>query len=120
MGDLSASFSRIEFACGCGCGFDTVDTETLEILEIIRNHYDAPVRINSASRCVAHNKSVGGGVNSQHLVCRAVDIDVDGVPAEKVANYIDSLFPDKYGLGRYDNFTHVDSRSQKARWDKRT
>ena len=24
------------------------------------------------------------------------------------------------GLGRYDTFTHIDSRGSKARWDKRT
>ena len=116
MGDLSAHFSRHEFACGCGCGFDTVDSETLVVAEVIRDHYDAKIKINSACRCVAHNALVGGGVKSQHLVARAIDIEVDGVPAPEVADYIDSIYPDKYGLGRYSNFTHVDSRKGKARW----
>ena len=116
MGDVSTHFSRAEFACGCGCGFDTVDSESLVLLEVVRDHYEAEVRINSAARCVAHNAKVGGGVKSQHLIGRAQDIEVDGVPAPEVADYIDSIYPDKYGLGRYSNFTHVDTRAGKARW----
>ena len=116
MGDLSANFNRSEFTCGCGCGFNTVDTELLEILEVIRGHYDAPIGINSGCRCITHNNAVGSGNKSQHLLGRAADIQVEGIPAPKVANYIDSIYPDKYGLGRYDSFTHVDSRSSKARW----
>ena len=117
MGDLSTNFSRYEFACSCGCGFDTIDTETLTVAEIVRDHYDAPVRINSACRCTAHNQAVGGGVQSFHLTARAIDIEVDGVPAPQVADYLDSLFPDTYGIGKYSNFTHIDSRSVKARWE---
>ena len=116
MGDLSANFSRHEFECSCGCGFDTVDTDLLTTVEIIRDHFQARVRINSGCRCRLHNEAVGGSVNSQHIVARAADIEVEGVAPAKVQDYIEQLFPDKYGLGRYDTFTHVDSRKGKARW----
>lgn len=116
MGDLSANFSRSEFACKCGCGFNTVDSELVEVLQIVSDHYSAPVRINSGARCQTHNEAVGGSAKSQHVMCRAADIQVGGVPPHQVADYIDGLFPDKYGLGRYTEFTHIDTRSFKARW----
>lgn len=115
-GSLSAHFSRHEMACECGCGFDTMDVELLTVLEIIRQHFDAKVKITSGCRCVDHNSEVGGSGNSQHLYGRAADIQVEGVSARRVANYIDKIWPDSYGLGRYPTWVHIDSRSTKARW----
>ena len=116
MGDLSSNFSRAEFACKCGCGLDTVDVELLAIVETIRQHYDASVKVTSGCRCPARNEQEGGSEKSQHLVCRAADIQVEGVEAVEVFEYLDNLFPNTHGLGKYRIFTHVDSRSQKARW----
>ena len=114
---LSAHFERMEFACHCGCGLDTVDCQLLEVLEIIRQNFDAAVSINSACRCPDHNASVGGSERSQHLYGRAADIVVSGVHPDEVADYLDKTFPDSLGLGRYNSFTHVDTRVGKARWD---
>ena len=113
---LSEHFNRSEFACKCGCGFDTVDAELIEVLEEIRGIYQRPVVINSGSRCYEYNKSVGGGKNSQHLLGRAADIDISGTSPLDVQSYIDGVYPDSYGLGRYSNFTHIDTRNKKARW----
>ena len=115
MGDLSKHFSRKEFACGDSCGHDTVDTELLEVLEMVRGKF-GPVRITSGHRCRIHNKSVGGMVNSQHLRGRAADIVVKNTEPEEVADFIESIMPDHGGIGRYENFVHVDSRTNKARW----
>lgn len=115
MGDLSAHFSRHEFACGCGCGGDTVDSSTLEALEAIRQHYDSPVTITSAYRCLEYNRSVGSTDESQHPRGRAVDFVVDGVASHDVYDYADSL--GLGGVGRYDSFTHIDTRTNgPARW----
>jgi len=115
MGDLSDNFSRWEFACKCGCGYDTVDFELLNILEAIREHFDAPIHINSASRCLRHNMAVRGSTSSLHLISRAADIVVDGVPAYVVAELAEQM--GVQGLGRYDEFTHIDTRSSgPARW----
>ena len=73
---IGSHFKRSEFACKCGCGFDTVDTEIMPIIEYVRMHFDKPVVINSACRCEKHNAAVGGSKNSQHLRGRAVDIRV--------------------------------------------
>ena len=52
---LSDNFSRTEFACKCGCGFDTVDSLTLEALESIRKHFNKPVTVTSGCRCLVHS-----------------------------------------------------------------
>lgn len=117
MGDLSPHFSRKEFACKCGCGFDTVDVETLAVLEDVREQFGAPVTIHSGCRCLVYNRRVGGALNSQHMRARAADIAVFGVAPSKIATYLEKKYPDKYGIGRYGTFTHVDTRSGvTARW----
>lgn len=116
MGDLSENFSRKEFACKCGCGFDTADIETLKILEDVRTFFMAPVSISSACRCYEHNKNVGGASNSQHLRGRAVDITIRGVTPMAVAQYAEKLMPHSGGIGSYNTFTHIDTRTDKARW----
>ena len=116
MQQVSKYFKRKEFACKCGCGFDTVDVDLLRVLEDVREWFNSPVSINSACRCTTHNKKVGGRESSQHLKGRASDIVVKGITPEEVYEYIDSKYIDTLGLGSYNTFTHIDSRSYKARW----
>lgn len=112
----SRFFHRKEFACKCGCGFDAVDAELLGVLEDVRAHFNEPVYITSACRCREHNAYVGGGKNSQHLLGKAADIVLKNTSPSKVADYLEGKYGEKYGLGRYDTFTHVDVRDNKARW----
>lgn len=116
MRKLSPHFSRWEFACRCGCGFDTVDAELLEALETVRQFYGLPVVITSGCRCAAHNAAVGGSLGSQHLYGRAADIVVQGMTPQGVANFLEQNFPGRYGIGRYKTFTHLDTRGTAARW----
>ena len=37
MGTVSKNFSRSEFACKCGCGFDAVDVDLLAGLQALRD-----------------------------------------------------------------------------------
>ncbi len=114
MDQLHQHFNRSEFACKCGCGFDTVDTVLLEALVSIREHFGAQVRVTSGCRCAAHNKAVGGSEKSQHKKGRASDIQVSGVSPVKVADYAESL---GLSVGRYVTFTHIDSRTYpRALW----
>jgi uncharacterized protein YcbK (DUF882 family) len=115
VGDISEHFDRAEFACNCGtCGHDTVDTLLLEALEAIREKFKAPIKVSSGNRCKAYNKTVGGAQNSQHLLGRAADIQVDGVKPSVIAGFAMDL---GMSVGSYDTFTHVDSRSGPvARW----
>ncbi len=118
MGDLARHFSRREFACRDGCGFDTVDAQLLEVLTVVREHFDAPVTITSGCRCAEHNAAVGGSPNSQHLLGRAADFVVQGVAPDEVADWLDRTYAGRLGIGRYpkSGFTHVDSRLIPARW----
>jgi uncharacterized protein YcbK (DUF882 family) len=114
LGDLNNYFSRSEFACKCGCGYDTVDALLLEALREIRIKFMEPVHVSSAARCKKHNENVGGGKESQHLLGRAADIQVRDVDPADVADYAEDL---GLSVGRYDTFTHVDTRSgPPARW----
>ena len=113
---ISQHFSRVEFGCHCGCGFDTVDAELLDLLEKVRVELGSPVAINSAARCINHNRSIGSTDTSQHVQGKAADIAVKGVDPITVADFVEKAMPDRGGIGRYLNFTHIDVRDSKARW----
>lgn len=113
-------FERREFRCKCGkCSGYPVEPsmDLIEILVKIREHFNAPVRINSGVRCVSHNKNVGGAGKSQHLEGTAADIRVDGVSPAEVAKYVETLLPNTGGIGIYSTFVHVDVRKTKSRWN---
>ena len=78
MGDLSDHFSSHEFACKCGCGYDEVDPELINLLEKMRSFIGGAVRINSGCRCENHNNAVGGARHSVHKLGQAADIMVGG------------------------------------------
>jgi len=115
MGDISKNFSRSEFSCKCQCGFSTVDVELLKVLEIVRAHFKKPIKINSGCRCEKHNAHIGGALNSKHKLGIAVDIVVEDIEPMVVYNFLDRYMPNKYGLGDYTTFTHVDVRADKWR-----
>lgn len=116
MSYVSKHFKRREFACHCGCDFDTIDTATLALLEEIRQYFDTPVIVTSGARCPQHNADVGGVPNSQHVLGRAADIQVRGVSPSRVADWVETHHPSA-SVGRYNSFTHVDTRTNgPARW----
>ena len=138
MGDLTANLSRSEFACRCGCGFDTVDIELARILQETTDHFfakagpgftRASITINSGCRCPTHNAAEGGSKNSRHMKGNAADFKIhlvktDGsrvlVDPDRVAAYLDKRFKYEYGVGWYNGRTHFDTSSGgKRRWDCR-
>lgn len=119
MIDISMKyFKRKEFACKCGCGFDTVDYKLLEIVENVRAHFNKPTTITSGCRCEKHNKSVGGASGSFHTIGKACDLKVKDTDPLEVYKFIDNKYPNTFGLGLYNSWVHVDSRTNKARWNK--
>lgn len=88
-------------------------TELVVMFERIRAIWDSPIIINSAYRTESYNKFVGGAVNSQHLLGKALDLQP---PADiTVVDFYNTL-KSQYkklgikGLGRYKTFCHVDIR----------
>lgn len=76
MGDLTKNFSRWEFACKCGCGFDDINTDFVKRLQLLRDECAFGFTINSGCRCRAHNTTVtkNPASNSEHLRGLGVDI----------------------------------------------
>lgn len=114
---LSNNFDSSEFACHCGkCKLKPINPDLVDLLEDVRRHFGRPVTIMSGYRCEAHNKAVGGAKNSQHMLGIAADIKVSTIRPAAVAAYLETKYQTDHGIGRYQTFTHVDVRHNKARW----
>lgn len=114
---LSKNFKVREFACMDGSDPIFVDSDLVDILQKIRNHFGQPVTISSAYRTPGRNRAIGGTTYSQHLYGMAADIRVKNVSPDKVATFANNLMPKKGGIGTYQNFVHVDVRTTRARWN---
>lgn len=117
MGDIGKFFNRKEFACKCNCGFDTVDCDLLKALEDLRKFFDLPTIISSGCRCQNHNQHVNGSPKSQHLLGKAADIQVKNESPEDIYNYLNLTYSNKFGIGLYQTFVHLDVRTTMARWE---
>ena len=122
---MTKNFSIGEFNCKCGCEMPNdvlVNiTKLANQLQFVRDNLARPITINSAYRCVKHNKSIGGSKNSQHILGKAADIVISGLdPILDTYDYLDDLMRTgeilQGGLGMYKTFTHIDIRKTKARW----
>ena len=112
MGDLSANFSSIEIRCKCGCGAANINNDLLNKLQAMRTIAGMPVTINSAVRCKAHNKAVGGSETSSHIHGEAADISAQNdaqrgvmIPAAAKAGFT------RIGIAK--DFIHVDVTKEK-------
>ena len=117
---LSPHFRLGEFACKDGSDKVLVDDDLVFLLEQIREAAGGAVTINSAYRSPAHNAAVGGVSSSQHLYGRAADIVVDGASPLLVGQIAEYYLDQWGGIGVYQTFTHVDTRSIRSRWDQRS
>jgi uncharacterized protein YcbK (DUF882 family) len=115
---LSENFDSSEFKCKC-CGESRMNPKLIELLQAIREKLGKSISITSGYRCQNHNKKVGGALHSQHCLGNAADIQVAGMTAHEVHDYLASHFNQRCkGLGKYPNFTHIDVRDgDSARWN---
>ena len=120
MGDITANLSRHEFACKCGCGCNSMDIETVWVVQDVCDHFRCSVEITSAHRCFTYNRTpeVGSNDESQHPQGRAMDCKFENQNPVEVHLYLCAKYPDKFGFGKYNTFNHIDTRSNgPARWD---
>lgn len=115
---MSQHFKRYEFECKCGCGFAAQDEELMRVLEDLRVQFgNVPIMVTSGCRCEAHNKKVGGSKGSYHVKGMAADIRVQGATPHAVGEYLRNKYPEKYGIGTYPSWVHIDMRGEPgARW----
>lgn len=110
---ISNNYYRDQFACHCGCGFDTVDVNLAVILEKITEKVTRKLNINCACRCATENRRVGGAKASSHMLAKAADIkdlgskDVEALNQDKLTMLIDSLFGDLIFYYKIVNSTHA-------------
>lgn len=112
--ELSKNFKVKEFACKDGSDEILIDEKLVYNLQLIRNHFNKPVHINSGYRTQEHNTRIGGAKNSYHKQGRAADIHIDGIHPKEIAAFAESI--GMLGIGEYPNFTHVDTRDNKSFW----
>ena len=112
MGDITKNFSFCEFACKCGkCNFVDgyqIDQNLIKKLQVVRDGFGKAMHITSALRCPEHNRSVGGSVNSYHLLGRACDVSC----ASSRDRHLLCKLALAQGLtvGINKNFIHIDNR----------
>ena len=123
---LAPGFKVREFRCRDGSDVVMIDESLVMLLQCIREHFGKPITITSGYRTATHNTAVGGAKSSQHLLGRAADFYVEGVPVAAVAAYAETLLPSRGGIGRYPKdaahpkrstgWVHIDTRAGKSRW----
>lgn len=111
---LSNNFKVKEFKCKDGYDTILIDLTLVNYLQKIRDYFNKPVIINSAYRTTAYNAKVGGATKSKHLYGMACDIKINGVAPKVIAAYAETL--GILGIGLYDSFVHVDTRTTKSFW----
>lgn len=137
MGNLTKNISDHELKCNCGgCDVRIQDHEPIiQIVQDVCDHFarklgveKVTLAITSAARCYVYNRlpiefgGAGSNDESQHPRCNAMDIKIFvnniQVSPVDIHHYLVTKYPDKYGLGLYKTFVHIDARSIKARWRK--
>ena len=137
---ITENFSSGEFDCKCGsvnCKTTQLKISHVERLQKFHEFVTTRVKeiqedfshvsmvVTSGYRCAKWNDEVGGASQSRHRVSDASDLKVYCI-VTKGKNKRIQIHPDIVhelaeefgfdGIGKYSNFTHVDSRGHKARW----
>lgn len=109
-----------------------LDDTTIEALQMVRDHFNAPIRVTSTLRTAAGNALVDGKANSRHLApASAIDFQF----IDNNDGYLKQFYEDFKckgplyrklrakginGMGVYKTFIHIDTRaiSVKSFWDE--
>jgi len=108
-----AYFEKEEFTCKCGCGHNNISHKLVEKLGRARHIAQIPFKLNSAVRCVKHNRDIKGSPTSSHLKGYAVDIHVENTfDRFKILHALMAVGFTRMGV--YKNFIHCDDDSDKV------
>lgn len=103
---LRVQHSKVQVAC--------LKPGVLKILKQVERRYGKKPIITSGYRSPKGNRSAGGARNSQHIFCKAVDIQVEGVSKWNLAKYLRTI-PGRGGVGTYcrTKSVHIDIGSKR-------
>ena len=106
-------FTRAEFQCKCGGQFcDGYPAEMQEavvrIADAARAHFGRPAHVISGLRCPKWNLHEGGKETSQHQYGEAIDLKIDGVPAEELQQFVASQPGHRYSYCINSTNVHFD------------
>ena len=85
----------------------------LRVFDVVREHFNVPIRVSSFFRSLALNKAVGGSKTSQHVKGQAIDMQGSGKISNKmIFEYIkDNLDFDQliweFGTDKNPAWVHV-------------
>lgn len=89
----------------------------VHVLDPVREHFGAPVRVSSGLRGPALNRAVGGSRSSQHCLGEAADFRVSGRTVKEVCIWIrENLVYDQL-IFEFGRWTHVSYRKGRNRKD---
>ena len=114
---LTKNFNLSEFACNDGAVVPLKLIENVKLLahqlQVLRDYYDAPIKINSAYRSPAYNK--GKGVSkSKHMTGQAIDVRVTGDYDTRASFVVAASRAGFTGIGIYSTFIHLDTAGRGA------
>jgi uncharacterized protein YcbK (DUF882 family) len=92
---------------------------TIKVLDRLRGTLGAPIRILSAYRSPAYNRSIDGALRSYHTQFKAIDFTAArGTPSIWAQELKEMRYEGDFngGIGLYRSFVHVDTRGWKADW----
>ncbi|MEL7429706.1 MAG: D-Ala-D-Ala carboxypeptidase family metallohydrolase [Pseudomonadota bacterium] len=103
---LRVQHDKVQVAC--------LKPGVLQILKIVERKYGKKPIITSGYRSPKRNRRAGGAKNSQHIFCKAVDIQVEGVSKWDLASYLRTI-PGRGGVGTYcrTKSVHIDIGSKR-------
>lgn len=119
MDDMTPDFNRVEFACRCGCGLDSINLGIVERLQVCRDILQEPLIILSGCRCPEHNQKVGGASGSLHTAAggmKAVDWTIkDKDKLRRFGIFLDDKWNGGWHYYPQQHFIHSDI-GLKRRW----
>ena len=106
-------FTRKEFKCKCGGQYcDGYPAEMQEavvkIADAARAHFGRPAHVISGLRCPQWNAHEGGVGNSQHQYGEAIDLNIEGVPAEDLRQFVATQPGHRYSYCINETNVHFD------------
>jgi hypothetical protein len=113
-------FSDNELKCRCGCGLLLLHPGFRSEINLVRDEFGGPLKVNSCCRCASHNVAVKGHIRSLHVgdfpahadkgQLGTLGIDFDPVDGNAKGRLFGIMWKRGWSLGWNKNFLHGDLR----------